>query len=222
MSAKMSREDFLVYDEVKDSIRAYLNITFLEEYGIIEEAIEITQQYEIIVVAKNYIKYLGILMKAYEEFEKIDVAFSSSSLQKLKQKIDEVENVYAIFTSNKFYFNKYFVSFSRENELLIYIKTNMPNYFDDVYSIMLREFKSMYNYEVNYILQTLKIILNTYIVYFEKLLWKEAISSPKISHTFFVKGFTKIDTKSYINYFFETTYPYSNEYKEMKRMVDEL
>jgi hypothetical protein len=224
MAVEIDREDFLVYDEVQEEIRAFFNITFWEEYALIQEVTQMIQNYDFLIVKKDYIKYHGILLKAYKQFTKIPHTndFPSITLQKLKEKIDEIERMYIAFTTNKSHPQKYILSFTKKNQLLHYIQKEMPDLYDDMYAIVYREFKDLYSYETSYIKKTLKTILNTHVAYFEKLLWKEANESWEISHTFVTKGYSKINTDNFISYFFKNVYPYSNEYNEMKKMVNEL
>jgi len=220
-------------------IEKFNDIYFKNIHQIIESNFNFFDEFHLVFPKKNYLFTYKYLNYVYNNFTRIDDEFMSLTLKKLQRDIENIEILYVeyekIEVDLQIVFDK---SFLKKSKLFTYMQIDLKNLKEEnresnreeIKEIkhQLKELKKIYYnlfekdfLEQNrYVLKDLKEILNSKVYYFDRLLWKDAMTSQnirqKLLHVKIKKG---DESKSYLKELLNVVLPYSDNYKYFQKCL---
>jgi len=231
--------DDAIYEHIKEIIQEESQKFVLEifsfEFELVESHTNFIEENELFIPYENYLFTKEILLEIFKVLKMNDVEFASTTLAKLNKEIEfldfkykefkkNIKNVKLLFSNNLasksdiiYYLNSEIINFKKHKNLSENMQKELQSLEKMFYKFKhyyLLEFSDIYFEYKTYIEDSFKQILNSYLLYFEKLMWIEAKKSEKIVEKFNVLSIKNLDTKSYLIYQLKVMQPYSSKYNK--------
>jgi len=227
-----------IEDEVYDFIDEY----FDEELSLIDENLDFIENNKLFLPKLDYTQHYQYLSNTLKQFLILDPTFVTSVVEKLKDDIHVLLEVYENFEKKSKNIDDIFISkFSKHSPIinnytkamlmlkkeqsyssnilssdLQHVKTNYEK-LKEIYAPMFTDYfhESSANIHTN-----LKICINTKLFYFDRLLWKYAKRSYNIvKHMQIRKMEGEFSSETYLKFIMSIMRPYTNEYKYLEKCL---
>jgi len=220
----------IIKAECEESIAVF----FEKDSEIIDAYYEIIEKTDLISPFKNYLIAKEFLDKVYNFLLMQDKNFANPTLIKLKRDLDFIYAKYNEFKSKSLDHKRIFENYIFKKSNISYVlnsqiislkkRKNLSTPFKKELQSLektIKELKHFYFfiYEDIYFEYKLSIqeeyqdIINTFLLYFEKMMWNDAKYSKTIQKKFQSLSIENLDTKSYIKHHIKIMNPYSQSYK---------
>lgn len=240
MQKKTARQSYeLIRTIITKECESYLQLQLHQELSLLAPYEEIFTRHELLVPYKNYLQLFELLESLKKLFVLYDLSFASLTLQRLHRAISSLQSHYRSFQkrndSAKAVFEHLFLY---RSELLYHLngeinrfkkKRTNKEYIQREIRLLERDKKALRYFYFKIFLQkylrqkqTLQMryrrLLNSYLFYFDLLIWNDAKKSTKITKRLFEMGFKELSTKAYIKHKLDLSLPYSVEYAKLQKM----
>jgi len=226
-----------IIDEIAEINDAYFN----EILEVIDDIFNFMDDNSLIEPKKNYLILFNFLNTTVNHFKNLDYEFASETLNKLHKNINILHKIYQTQISHQNTLNEIFQNnvftkipiFKEMKKEILDIENNglMDNYdietisiiknqYQELKKIYFEYFKDDYMEQNNYIIGSLKTILNSKLYYLDQLLWIEVNKSTTIIRSLkAIKIKNNISSKSYIKYRLSVALPYTSDYEYLKKCL---
>ena len=221
---------------IEDESEEFLQSFFSEEISLCTYHMELIEENSFFVPYKNHIKMKTLIDKIFRLLKSYDEEFSSKTLLRLQKNIDyiwfkrrefdekstSVKQIFlkkTIMHSDILHFLKsQIILLKKKRDLSDLLKKQLDRLESDFDRLKQYYYQDFYDYFLEYkisLAEEFAQILNTYVFYFEKIMWEDAKSSKQIRKQFKKLNIKGLDTKHFVAYQLGIMHPYSNEYAKL-------
>lgn len=226
---------------IEDEIYQFDEEFFEDASALIEDGNNFIEDNFLYTPKENYTAVADFLNHTLENFRRMDTGFMTPTLEKLKNDIKILHSLH-ISTKKKSkdikeIFNKHFLPNSMpfkvlEKEILTlrgivnkssedkeFLKLTIDD-FRDLHTVYYETFYHIFYEDRRYYLNSILVILNSVVYYYDKLLWKEANKSKFITHRYRSKKDSSIlNTRDFLIHTTDMMQPYTREYEYLRSCI---
>lgn len=227
-------------DQIKNEVKFFNDNFFREDFELIDNGFYIIDGYGLKEPRKNYLFTFEFLNSTFKHFFSLDYQFASSTLVKLNKDINQVYKHYEDKKKYQDNIDEVFELFLKSNTLFIEMKTRLDklegnrslndydnetkdiftNHYTELKAIYFDYFKSNFFESYRYVLNSLKVVLNSKSYYYEKLLWRDAATSENINRKFKLLHMqNSINSYSYLLERLKLALPYTDESQYLEKCL---
>ena len=202
-------------EQLEDECDNFLQNHFDKYYKEIDPHVEFIEEYKLVETKKNMLYAYDFLDDLYQQLRSQHVQFASETCNKLHATIKQLHKTLDSFEIESRKYKQLFTNtFVNDASILIYYRFQMEKIkkqisqpelirglqanYNDLLVLYRSLFYDMYLQFRQDIRSTLKWILNVYLLYFDTILWQDALKSPVLKRYFESLSLKKFDTKHYI------------------------
>lgn len=228
-------------DTITDNILT-LNDNFFDlSFDIIDLHIDFIDKHTLTQPKENYLLTFNFLNTNMNHFTNLDFNFVSKTLKKLHRDVNNLDKLYQTHQDYLSDIEKLFEEkFEKKIDLLLQMKNEIAliqnnNFIDDydketieiinqqyerLKGIYFKVFKEDFLYQNNYLICSIKSILNTKLFYFDQLLWIQANKSDALKRFFKpIHTGENINSKLYIQHRLSIDLPYTDDYQHLSKCL---